>query len=42
MSVGTVAIPKSCVAVSRNLDYDFIDGTDAGEPAYRISKEVSA
>ncbi|TFK48018.1 purine and uridine phosphorylase [Heliocybe sulcata] len=39
--VGTVVVPKACVAVSRNYDYDFGTGQST-EPPYRISKPVGA
>lgn len=38
--VGTIVVPKACVAVSRNYDYDFGIG-NSPEPPYRISKPVS-
>lgn len=40
--VGSVAIPKACVAVNRNVDFDFVhqESGDDGKPAYRISKPV--
>ncbi|KZT24349.1 purine and uridine phosphorylase [Neolentinus lepideus HHB14362 ss-1] len=39
--VGTIVVPKACVAVSRNYDYDFGIG-DSPEPPYRVSKPVEA
>jgi uridine phosphorylase len=39
--VATVVVPKSSVAVSRNVDFDFLNPLDCPEPAYRISKPVS-
>lgn len=39
---GTVVIPTSCVAISRNVDFDFVNPENCDEPAYRISKPVSA
>jgi len=39
--VGSVVIPKASVAVTRNLDYDFVKGSSQ-EPPYRISKSVEA
>lgn len=41
MPVGTVVVPKSSVAVSRNVDFNFLNPIDCPEPAYRISKPVS-
>ncbi|KAF5346408.1 hypothetical protein D9758_012763 [Tetrapyrgos nigripes] len=38
--VGTVVVPKACVAVVRNVDFDYADPTNCDEPAYRISKPV--
>ncbi|THU98218.1 purine and uridine phosphorylase [Dendrothele bispora CBS 962.96] len=38
--VGTVVVPKACVAISRNVDFDFINPEQCDEPAYRISKPV--
>jgi uridine phosphorylase len=46
LPVGSLAVPKAAVAVTRNYDYDFI-GEEATEnsrdflDAYRISKPVS-
>ncbi|CAA7262381.1 unnamed protein product [Cyclocybe aegerita] len=40
--VSTVVVPKACVAVSRNVDFDFVNPQSSSEPAYRISKPVSA
>ncbi|EPQ61316.1 purine and uridine phosphorylase, partial [Gloeophyllum trabeum ATCC 11539] len=39
--VGTIVVPKACVAVSRNYDYDFGIG-NSPEPPYRISKPIAA
>ncbi|KAK1232767.1 hypothetical protein PQX77_004092 [Marasmius sp. AFHP31] len=36
--VGTVVVPKSCVSVTRNVDFDFTDPDHCDEPPYRISK----
>ncbi|KXN85898.1 hypothetical protein AN958_10740 [Leucoagaricus sp. SymC.cos] len=38
--VGSVVVPKACVAVNRNVDYDFArpENNCSGKPAYRISK----
>ncbi|KAJ3482536.1 hypothetical protein NLJ89_g12135 [Agrocybe chaxingu] len=42
--VSTVVVPKACVAVSRNVDFDFVNppSCQCTEPAYWISKPVSA
>ncbi|KAJ7080653.1 purine and uridine phosphorylase [Mycena belliarum] len=40
--VGSVVIPKSSVAVERNLDYDFVNPDGCTEQPYRISKPVLA
>ncbi|KAF9451454.1 purine and uridine phosphorylase [Macrolepiota fuliginosa MF-IS2] len=41
--VGSVVVPKTCVAVNRNVDFDFAHPeNNRGESAYRISKPVSA
>ncbi|KAL0579086.1 hypothetical protein V5O48_002928 [Marasmius crinis-equi] len=37
---GSVVVPKACVAVTRNVDFDFTDPDQCEEPAYRISKLV--
>lgn len=39
--VGSIAIPKASVAVTRNLDFDFVNGS-SHEPPYKISKLVEA
>lgn len=39
MPVGTVVVPGASVAVTRNVDFDFVSGGSV-EPAYRISKPV--
>jgi len=39
---GTVVVPKSSVAISRNVDFNFASPENCDEPAYRISKPVSA
>ncbi|KDR73232.1 hypothetical protein GALMADRAFT_100855 [Galerina marginata CBS 339.88] len=39
---GTVVVPKSSVAISRNVDFDFTTPENCDEPAYHISKPVSA
>ena len=41
MPPGTVVIPTACVAISRNVDFDFVNPESCEEPAYRISKPVS-
>ncbi|KAJ3845416.1 nucleoside phosphorylase domain-containing protein [Lentinula raphanica] len=41
--VGTVVVPKACVSITRNVDFDFgslEDEATKGERAYRISKPV--
>lgn len=41
---GTIVVPRACVSVQRNIDFDFAHPQDAharGEEAYRISKPVS-
>jgi len=40
--VGSVVVPKACVAVSRNVDFDFLNPERCDQPAYRISKAVAA
>ncbi|RDB29910.1 Purine nucleoside phosphorylase DeoD-type [Hypsizygus marmoreus] len=40
--VGTVVIPKASVAVSRNVDFDFLHPADSKELPYRISKPAYA
>ncbi|KAJ4474500.1 purine and uridine phosphorylase [Lentinula aciculospora] len=41
--VGTVVVPKACVFITRNVDFDFGSFNDepSGQEAYRISKPVS-
>lgn len=39
--VGSVVVPRACVAVNRNVDFDFLDPSQSEEPAYRISKPAS-
>lgn len=39
--VGSVVIPKASVAVSRNVDFDFLNPADCRELPYRISRPVS-
>ncbi|KAG7095308.1 hypothetical protein E1B28_006074 [Marasmius oreades] len=38
--VGTVVVPKACVAVTRNVDFDFVNPDTCVDPPYRISKPV--
>ena len=40
MPPGTVVIPTASVAISRNVDFDFVNPENCDEPAYRISKPV--
>jgi len=40
--VGSIVVPKACVAITRNVDFDFLDPIECHEPAYRISKQVQA
>ncbi|KAJ7620951.1 nucleoside phosphorylase domain-containing protein [Roridomyces roridus] len=40
--VGSVVVPKSSVAVERNLDFDFVNPQESTEKPYRISKPVLA
>lgn len=40
--VGSVVVPKACISVNRNLDFDFVHpGNQGSEPPYRISKPVN-
>ncbi|TFY69660.1 hypothetical protein EVJ58_g312 [Rhodofomes roseus] len=39
--VGTIVVPKASIAITRNYDFEFIDG-GSSEPPYRISKPVDA
>ena len=39
--VGAVAVPRASVAVTRNVDYDFVNARGFGKPPYFISKPVS-
>ncbi|KAJ3866383.1 nucleoside phosphorylase domain-containing protein [Lentinula novae-zelandiae] len=42
--VGTVVVPKACVGITRNVDFDFgkpEDDETSEEKAYRISKPIS-
>jgi len=38
---GSLVVPKACVAINRNLDYDFINGDPTQQP-YFITKQVCA
>ena len=38
--VGTVVVPRACVAIQRNVDYDYHHPEANEEAAYRISKPV--
>lgn len=38
---GSLVIPKACVAINRNWDYDFINGDPTQQP-YFITKQVCA
>jgi len=38
--VATVVVPRACVQVTRNMDFDFLNPESCSEPAYRISKPV--
>jgi uridine phosphorylase len=38
--VGTVVIPKASVAITRNVDFDFVNPENCVERAYHISKPV--
>jgi hypothetical protein len=33
-------VPKASIAVTRNLDYDFVNGSTEGEEPYKTSKQV--
>ena len=37
--MGSVAVPKGSIAVTRNFDYDFVSGNSQEQP-YRLSKPV--
>jgi len=39
---GTVVVPSASVAITRNVDFDFVNPENSNEPAYRISKLVPA
>ncbi|TFK24595.1 uridine phosphorylase [Coprinopsis marcescibilis] len=41
-TVGSVVLPKASVAITRNVDYDFVNPENCQEPAYRVSKPVAA
>lgn len=38
--VGTVVVPKASVAITRNVDFDFVNPENCVECAYHISKPV--
>jgi uridine phosphorylase len=38
---GTVVVPSASVAITRNVDFDFVNPENSNELAYRISKLVS-
>ena len=38
---GSLVVPKTCVAINRNWDYDFING-DLTQQPYSITKQVCA
>ncbi|KAF8181593.1 nucleoside phosphorylase domain-containing protein [Pholiota molesta] len=38
----TIVVPKASVSIIRNVDFDFVNPENCDEPAYRISKPVSA
>ena len=38
--VGTVVVPKASVAITRNVDFDFVNPENCVESAYLISKPV--
>ncbi|KAF8629795.1 hypothetical protein AX17_005574 [Amanita inopinata Kibby_2008] len=40
--VGAVVVPRASVAVTRNVDYDFINSAGSDRPPYMISKPVAA
>ncbi|KAK0458260.1 uridine phosphorylase [Desarmillaria tabescens] len=40
--VGTVVVPKACIAVTRNVDFDFVNPEENDDVPYRISKPVYA
>ncbi|KAF8996143.1 nucleoside phosphorylase domain-containing protein [Cyathus striatus] len=40
--VGSVVVPRACIAISRNVDFDFVNPESSTEPSYHISKQVSA
>lgn len=37
---GSLVVPKACVAINRNWDYDFVNGDPTQQP-YFITKQVS-
>ena len=40
--VGTVVVPKSSIAITRNYDFDFGTESDSNGKPYLISKPVSS
>jgi len=38
---GSLVVPKACVAINRNWDYDFVNGDPTQQP-YFITKQVEA
>ncbi|KAG7440572.1 purine and uridine phosphorylase [Guyanagaster necrorhizus] len=40
--VGTVVVPRACIAVTRNVDFDFVNPEENDDVPYRISKPVFA
>ncbi|KAH8091387.1 purine and uridine phosphorylase [Cristinia sonorae] len=42
VKVGAVVVPKASIAVNRNYDFDFVNGSSNQEDPYRVSKPVAA
>ncbi|KAK0217243.1 purine and uridine phosphorylase [Armillaria fumosa] len=40
--VGTVVVPKACISVTRNVDFDFVNPEENEDVPYKISKPVYA
>lgn len=40
--VGTVVVPKACISVTRNVDFDFVNPEENDDVPYKISKPVYA
>ncbi len=38
--VGTVVVPKACISVTRNVDFDFVNPEENDDVPYKISKPV--